>query len=55
MIVELGHFCVMIACLLALLQVALPVIGLKQNNLVLMASAYVLSWPIMVSLLNIPF
>jgi len=44
MIVELGHFCVMIACLLALLQVALPVIGLKQNNLVLMASATSLAY-----------
>ena len=44
MIVELGHFCVMVACLLALLQVALPVIGLKQNNLVLMASATSLAY-----------
>ena len=48
MIVELGHFCVVIACLLAFLQVVLPSIGLKQNNAQLMASASSLAYGVFV-------
>ncbi|MFB0905991.1 MAG: cytochrome c biogenesis protein CcsA, partial [Pseudomonadales bacterium] len=48
MIVELGHFCVVIACLLALLQVVLPSIGLKQNNSQLLASAVSLAYGVFV-------
>ena len=48
MIVELGHFCVVIACLLACLQVVLPSIGLKQNNAQLMASASSLAYGVFV-------
>ena len=39
MIVELGHFCLVIACLLAVLQVAMPSIGLSRGNLLLVESA----------------
>lgn len=48
MIVELGHFCVVIACLLALLQVLLPIIGLKQNNPQLLATATSLAYGVFV-------
>ena len=40
MIPELGHFALVLACVMAALQTFLPVVGTAQNNPVLMRSAY---------------